>query len=525
MAKKAKEEKAKKKAKKAKEVETKVKEKKAQGKKVKAEAEDEDESDAEVSSGFNPYAEFNHTMDEIAKKMSDADTLDDIQPQSTGSLAIDILLGGGIRPAWYTNAGPEQSAKTTEALQVMASMIKQNVPIIALRDFEGSTGNSLPYVTSILRQFGINMSKDELFGKKDPKTGKWLVPPRVRYSASTRGVGFFNWFSSLLRRLPDKKMLNGEWWLVYEDDKDTQAKYGKYGDKTMAKKYGKGIYIKAPDGGLQGVVILDSYPNMNPDAKDEDEGDNSLALQARMFSKNLPRVKGYLASKKVAVIGINQLRDVPMAMYGPSETEPCGKALRYNSDVRLRFYPRSLSSVPLWPVKAKKGGLEVEQALGGGKDFYKYIHISTIKNKLSTDNRECWMRIWAKDANKQGRGIDPVFDTIYYLWMTGQLTSAGRGQQRKAFNLNLGEKYKIKKTLSWDDLKLWVLGEKAEIVALCKKLGLEKPIKLRDFCFKQIAKGEGERMYAAHESAADRGDDKAKGGNSEPDDDDDDGDD
>ena len=153
---------------------------------------------------FDPYAGYNDVLDSVARKLSDADTLDDVVPMSTGSLVLDYIEGGGVRPAWYTHFGPEQSAKTTGALLIMASAIKHNVPIISFRDFEGSTGNSIPYVKSILKTSGIKMSKEELFGKKDDKTGKWLVAPRVRYSSSTKGVSFFNWFVAVLRRLPDK---------------------------------------------------------------------------------------------------------------------------------------------------------------------------------------------------------------------------------------------------------------------------------------------------------------------------------
>ncbi len=445
------------------------------------------------------YGAFMSTLDEVARKMSDADTLDDVVPMSTGSLTLDLIMGGGIRPAMYTNFGPEQSAKTTGALLVMANAIKQGVPIVSLRDFEGSTGNSIPYVMSILRTSGIKLTKDQLFGKKDPKTGKWEVPPRVRYSANTMGVSFFNWFAAVLRRLPDKKMLENEWYLVYEDDKENQSKFGEFADKSMPKKYGKGIYIKAPDPGLQGVVILDSYPNMNPTSKDEDEQDNSLAAQARMFSKNLPRVKGYLASKKVALVGINQLRDVPMAMFGPKEQEPGGKALRYNSDVRLRWYPRALSAIPLWPKPAKQGGYEIERSINGGIDKYKYVHVKAAKNKLSEPEREGFIRLWTKDSQGVAHGIDPVFDTLFYLRTTGQL----EGKKRLALTLKWnGEKNN--KVITWDDLKLWVLGSKEDMVKMSKKAGMSKPMNLRSACFKQIASGKGEELYKALETSSEK---------------------
>ena len=439
---------------------------------------------------FNPYEDYISVLDDVAFKMSDADTIDDVVPMSTGSAVVDMIMGGGIRPAWYTNFGPEQSAKTTLALLMMASGIKEDVPIISFRDFEGSTQNSIPYVSSIMKTMGVKLTKDELFGKKNPTDGKWLIAPRVRYSASTQGVSFFNWFAAVLRRLPDKKMLNGQWYLVYEDTKEN-SRLKEHADSTMPKKYGKGIYIKAKDGGLQGLVLVDSYPNMNPTSKDEDEVDNSLAAHARMFAKNLPRVKGYLASKKVAVIGINQLRDVPMAMFGPSEQEPCGKALRFNSDVRLRLYPRNLKAAPLWAKPgAKDQAHEFEPSVTtDGKDKYKYVNVRAAKNKLSESGREGWLRIWVKDGDGVAHGIDPFYDTTLYLRQTGQLTGTGR----QKLKLQLPEWSKPKDT-PWELLKEWILGDKEQKIKVCKKLKID-PLNLRSYVFKQIKSGVGEVLY------------------------------
>lgn len=466
-------------------------------KKSKSKIKNKNEDEAKL----DLYADFNSILDEVAHKLSDADTLDDFPPMSTGSLILDLIEGGGIRPAMYTHFGPEQSAKTTGALLILASAIKNQIPIKSLRDFEGSTGNSIPYVSNILKTAGIKLTKDELFGKKNKVTGKWEVPPTVRYSSNTMGVSFFNWFASILRRLPDKKMLEQEWYLVYDDTKENQAKYREFAVEGMAKKYGKGIYIKAPDDKLQGLVICDSYPNMNPTSKDEDEQDNSLAAQARMFSKNLPRVKGYLASKKVALVGINQLRDVPMAMFGPKEQEPGGKALRFNSDVRLRWYPRALSAIPLWPRASKKGRLEEEPSVTvkGGVDKYKYVHVSAAKNKLSEGDREGYIRLWTKDALGEAHGIDPVFDTMLYLRHTGQL----EGKKRSALRLFWGCE-KRGKEIDWQDFKLWILGTKDDMAKISKKAGAPKPMNLRAACFKQMRDGTAERLFKKNEQFVDK---------------------
>lgn len=279
---------------------------------------------------FDYNALLVETIDDISRRQGfESDALEDTPPMSTGLLMLDLLYGGGIRPAWYTHFGPEQSAKTTGALSIVASAIKQNVPLIALCDYEGSTRNSKPYVANILKTMGVDKSIGQVFGVQDPTTGKWTVPPTIRYRAETRGEAFFDWLSEVLRSLPDKKKVNGKWWLVFEDDKANKAKLGEYANRDMARKYGKGLWVEAQDDKLQALIIVDSYPAMNPTSNDEEDTDNSIALQARMFSKQLPRVKGRLAQKMVAVLGTNQLRANPMDRYHP-EVEPGGQALKFN---------------------------------------------------------------------------------------------------------------------------------------------------------------------------------------------------
>jgi hypothetical protein len=283
---------------------------------------------------------------------------------------------------------------------------------------------------------------------------------------------------------------------VYEDTKEN-AKYKNYADLNMPRKYGKGIYIQAANGGqLEGFVVIDSYPNMNPTERDEDEGDNSLALAARMHSKNLPRIKGYLASKKFAIFGVNQLRSIPLAMYGPKEQEPGGQALRFFSDVRFRLTTRALGPQPLWPKPGKKDKAhEYESSVTGeGQDKYRYVHIKTAKNKLGSWIDEGWLRLWVRDADRVAHGIDPVYDTLLYLKLTGQLS----GKKREALQLKLEGWPKARDT-NWLELKLWILGDKEAKIKISKKMKLEKASALRRLCFKQIEDGTAERLLAAAE--------------------------
>lgn len=429
------------------------------------------------------------SIDEISRRQGfDSDALEDTAPMSTGLLMLDLLYGGGIRPAWYTHFGPEQSAKTTGVLSIVASAIKQGVPMIAFCDYEGSTKNSKPYVANILKTMGVDKTIGQVFGTKDPTTGAWSIPPIIRYRAETRGEAFFDWLSEVLRILPDKKKVNGKWWLVFEDNKVNKVKVGEYANREMAKKYGSGLWVEAQDGKLQAIVCVDSYPAMNPTSNDEEETDNSLALQARMFSKQLPRVKGRLAPKMVAVIGTNQLRANPMDRYHP-EVEPGGTALKFNSDVRCKFTPRA-SGMPLWPTFNSENKYEEEPSIEGqGTDKYRYIQLHTKKNKLWTPNRKAWIRIWAEDYKAEGRGFDPVFDTACYLYYTGQLIGRGRKSMKLTFK---DQTVSIK----WQQLKKWVLGDRTAMKEVCTELGFAKPFSIRRECFKQMESGAAEKMYS-----------------------------
>lgn len=445
------------------------------------------------------------TVDSVAQRLNyDSDPIESATPMSTGMLTLDLLYGGGIRPGWYTHFGKEQSSKTTGALVIAANAIKEKVPLITFFDYEGSSANSMPYIQSILNTTGIDKTIAQVFGTKDHDSGKWITPPIIRFHVESVAEKFFDFLANVLRELPDKKMINGRWWLIYEDNKKNKARVGEFADPSMSKRYGPGLWVPAPNGELQALFIVDSYPAMNPASNDEEETDNSLALQARMFSKQLPRVKGRLMQKMVAVIGTNQLRDAPMVMYGPKENEPGGQALKFNADCRCKFTPRS-SGQPLWPKNFdKETGWEIEPSVEfeKGRDSYRYIHLKTIKNKLSVPNRVGWIRIWANDGEGSARGYDPVFDTLYYLYVTGQLV--GRGRKSMKLKLN---KTDIEPSVTWIDLKQWILGNVATKKEICAKLGYKKPFCLRKYCFTQLKKGIGEKLYIEHAQSSSAEDD------------------
>lgn len=448
-------------------------------------------STPKVENMFDPMAHIDDQLDAIEKdfSLSGSSMNSSEERLHTGMLVIDLILGKGILPGWYTLFGPEQSCKSTGANTIMGAALDSDVPILSLWDFEGST--SPDYLSNILKVQGSKTSVQEVFGQRD-NNGNWVIRPRVRYYSEGVAEKFFDYLASLERRLPNKVKMEDQWYYVYENNKESKRIVGDHYDKKYFSRTNK-YRIPAPDGTLQALVIVDSYPAMLPERLDVEDPGSGMAAQARMFSEQLKRVKGKLRSKRIAVVGINQLRKAPMVMYGPSEYEPAGEAVKYFSDARLRLYPRALSAIP----GAKgKGMIEEETSIDGGTDTYRYIHVRAHKNKLSVPNLEGWLRLWITNSNGDAMGLDPVFDTWMYLQDTGQAVG-----KRHSFKLDLSGKGAAKKSLNWMDLKLWVLGTRKEMAEVCRRLGY-KPFDLRAFCKRQLSKQNGIDLYFEHKKKA-----------------------
>lgn len=420
---------------------------------------------------------------------------------STGLLTLDLILGKGIVPGWYTVFGPEQSCKSTGATTFMGAALNSNVPITAYFDFEGSF--SPDYASNIFKLNGVNDHMDQVFGLRDPKSGGWTVKPRVRYYSEGVAEKFFDYVAKLERILPDKVNINDQWYYVYEDTKENRKIVGNDYDANYLRKTGK-LRIPASDSSLQAFIILDSYPAMLPEKQDVDDPGSAMAMQARMFSEQIKRIKGKLRSKRIAIVGVNQLRLRPAVMFGNPEYEPGGEALKFFSDVRLKFSPRALSGVP--DAKGKGYIEEEDSASGEGTDEYRYIHVRAQKNKLSAPNLEGWLRVWIKNADGEGMGFDPVWDVWRYLKETRQVE--GKRNQMK-FTI---AGHESKKSMSWNDFKIMVTGKFSEIKAICESAGL-KPFRIREFCTKQLASGKGLELYfAAKKAGAKAEDDEAEAG-------------
>lgn len=459
------------------------------------------EAESEAVPAFNPYAHLDDTLDAIEKHVGVSDSAMDKSEkrQSTGNLALDIILGGGLTAGWYTNFGQEQSCKTTTAVMMMAAALNSDVPILSYWDYEGSA--TPDYIENIMHTLGVKSDVRSIFGVRDEKTGNWIIPPRVRYKSEGVAEKFFDYLAQLQRRLPDKKRIGDNWYYIY-DGKTPDGKIHKENAKIVGDSYDKNYFRKtgkyrvpAKDGTLQALILVDSYPAMLPEKQDVDDPNSAIGAQARMFSDQLKRVKGKMRGKRIAIIGINQLRLKPMVMMGNPEYEPCGETLKLMSDCRLKFTSRALSAVSkhLGETVKGEGQIESERSVqfAKGEDNYRYIHVRAHKNKLSRPYLEFFMRLWITDAKGNAQGFDPVFDVYQYLKFTGQL-SGKRSKMTLKFEGN-----EANKAISWRDFKSLILGKSAEVKDLCASIGM-KPVKLREKCFQQIASGRGIDLYCEY---------------------------
>lgn len=442
---------------------------------------------------FDPYSDIDNELDQIEKKYGISSSILDRNEQriSTGLLNVDLVLGGGLcAGGWYTAYGPEQSCKSTLTMTILASLLRYQVRIASIHDYEGSSDPE--YIENIMGAIGVLGDATTLFGQKNEETGEWIVKPRVRYYSPNIGEKFFDYLAKLERTLPDKIKIGDNYYLIYENTKENQKKYSGHYDVKYLTRNGK-LKVLANDGLPQAVILVDSYPAMNPRSSNVDDPSSALSLQARMFSEGLRRVKGGMRDKRILVFGVNQLREKPMVMFGPSEYEPGGNALKFFSDVRFRLFPRVPPKDMEPKDKKDKEGMVVREKSvqhEGAKDSYRYIHLKAHKNKLSVPYLDTMLRLWISDAEGTARGFDPCWDVYQYLIKTGQLS----GSTKKGIVLKTGTALDKLGKLSWDEFKLLVVGSTQQIRDFCRNNEV-KPMRIKEWCFKQMESGKGFKMF------------------------------
>lgn len=161
-------------------------------------------------------------------------------------------------------------------------------------------------------------------------------------------------------------------------DMDWSAKLGVNNNELIYKQPSCGeeafdiISMLIDTGGVD-LIIVDSVAALTPRNAIEREMDKQgMAEQARLISQGLGKINAKAARTKTCIMFINQLRST-MAMYGPAETTPGGKALKFYASTRLSVKKDNKSIV----YNKDKDPIAHSMA------------IRTVKNKVGPMLRDC----------------------------------------------------------------------------------------------------------------------------------------
>jgi len=333
---------------------------------------------------------------------------------SSGSLSLDLILGGGYGPGRSCSTfGPEQSGKTTGAYEAIGDALLNGIPVI-LYDAENATDPD--YLDRIIfkrtghpMEYFVGVIEDD----------KIIKPGLFYYIPCNSGENVFRHAGRIIKNAVPKVV-----------------KSKKHG-WCWANKNKNGTYsfTKREIGGRTSMlVVIDSLKALLPEAKEKDDKSSPLAQQARMLSDSFPLVINPMGPRRVTVLYTNQVRTKIGQMFGNPEYEPCGDAAKFYSSQRVRFGSISCSTVdPVFTTSGVtdegKGQVDEEPSWDNdGTDRYRYAKLKCIKNKLFSPFQESYVRWRFEHHSNVGDGLDPSFDAYMFLYKTGQCSKkTGKG--------------------------------------------------------------------------------------------------
>lgn len=163
----------------------------------------------------------------------------------------------------------------------------------------------------------------EVYGSEG--SGKTTLALQMLAEAQRRGgtVAFIDAEHALPREYAEALGLDTEQLLVSQPDTGEQAME---------------IVDALVRSGAVDMVVVDSVAALVPQAELEgDMGDSHVGLQARLMSQALRKIAGSVANTRCIVVFINQVREKIGVMFGPTETTPGGRALKFWASVRVEL--------------------------------------------------------------------------------------------------------------------------------------------------------------------------------------------
>jgi len=304
-------------------------------------------------------------VENVAKRFAEAIT--------TGSIAMDLACGGIGPGRVYVNAGPYHSGKSTEFVEVMKDLIRRGIRII-FNECEGA------FDWEYAHQAGLPITFNE-------ESQLW-EHPLLSVVEFESGDAWFKYISRYLRTLKRKR-----------------------------------------DGGPQVAFLCDSASVLVPEGMANDEKKSAMAAQARMYSEGFMRIRSRIRSRRVILAFTNHIKEKPMAMGDPRYMKG-GTTLHEQSDIISWITPSKSKTKAPKPQPTETGGICKERTLTGkGKDFFVYAnHIFKKCRQRGALDQKIWVRICFRSGDGGKLGIDPSYDLLQYLIMTGQgsYTSSGR---------------------------------------------------------------------------------------------------
>ena len=110
------------------------------------------------------------------------------------------------------------------------------------------------------------------------------------------------------------------------------------------------LYVSQPDFGEQALdivetlaksgaidlIVVDSVAALTPKNEiDGDMGDQVVGMHARLMSRAMRKLTGFISKSRTVAVFINQIREKVGVMFGSPETTTGGRALKFYSTVRL----------------------------------------------------------------------------------------------------------------------------------------------------------------------------------------------